>query len=240
MKKAITFLLAIVLVSSLASLCSRIAFSEVQVGVKSGDWMKYDVVTEERNWTGWLRFDLYDIEAGLIKFNSTTYSSSFGYAYTSGQYNLSDISAYVVYPNDTIQTFIIPANLKTGDVLQFYGMSNITIAGETSGTYLGAGREVIYATYIPNNVSSEASRIDYKWDKTTGIVLEYTALYPDGKTTIGKIADTNIWQPEAATSSYVIYLVIIAAIVIILAVVLLWVRARGKRKISQLTPPEKS
>lgn len=194
MKRAVTFALAITLVfSSLSPLYILTAYPEGRVGVKSGDWVKYDVVTEERNWSGWLRFDLYDVEAGLVRFNSTTYSDSAGYTYTSGQYNLSDISGYVVYPNDVIKTIVVPANLKTGDILHFYGMSNITIAGETSDTYLGASREVIYATYIPDNVSSEASRIDYKWDKTTGISLEYTALYPDGKTTTGKIADTNIW-----------------------------------------------
>jgi hypothetical protein len=99
MKKAITFLLATLLVFSSLPSSLLVAFSEVQVGVKSGDWMKYNIVVEEANFTGWIRFDLYNVNAGLISFNSTTYSDSTGnYTYTSGQYNLSDISAYVVYP----------------------------------------------------------------------------------------------------------------------------------------------
>ncbi len=240
MKKQTTILLTTVLILSGMSACLLPVFSEVQGGVKSGNWMKYDITSEERNFTGWQRFDLYTVEGGLVEFNDTTYLDSTGYSYISGQYNLSDISGYVAYPDDVIKTLIIPANLKTGDVLQFYGLSAITIAGETSGTYLGSTREVLYSTYTPVNVTSEAASINYKWDKVTGISLEYTAHYSDGKTTIGKIADTNIWQPDATSGSYLIYLVIIAAISVVLVVALLWVRARGKRKISQLTVPEES
>jgi hypothetical protein len=239
MKKAIIFLLATLLVLSSLSSCLLAAFSEVQVGVKTGDWMKYDIVVEEANFTGWIRFDLYNVEAGLISYNSTTYSdTTSNYTYTSGQYNLSDISAYVVYPNDTIQTFIIPANLKTGDTLLFYGMSAITIAGETSETYLGATRDVLYATYTPVHVPSEASSIDYKWDKATGIALEYTAYYPDGKTTTGTIADTNMWQPESTINPYLLYAIIIVVVAIIVIVALTAVRARRKKGTAPASPQE--
>jgi hypothetical protein len=234
MKRAVTFALAITLVfSSLSPLYILTAYPEAQVGIKSGDWVKYAVVTEERNWTGWQRFDIYDVEAGLIKFNATTYSDSLGYTYTSGQYNLSDIGTYVVFPDDIIKTIVIPRNLKTGDTLLHYGMGPMIIDGETSGTYLGAIREVIYATYTPpSGTPSEASKIDYKWDKITGIALEYTALYPDGKTTIGKIADTNIWQPQAESSPYLLYSAIIAAVTIVLVVTLLVLRIRKKKSVS--------
>jgi hypothetical protein len=251
MKKAITLLLATLLILASLSSCLHVVFSQVQIGVKSGDWMKYDIVVEEANFTGWIRFDLNNVEAGIITYSSVTYSDTTGnYTYASGQYNLGDISAYVVYPNDTIETFIIPANLKAGDTLLFYGMSAITIAGETSETYLGATRDVLYATYTPVHVPSEASSIDYKWDKATGIALEYTAYYPDGKTTTGMIADTNMWQPESAgvdlgrffgelvQNPYLLYTVIIVVAAIVVVAALLAVRARRKRGSPPTSPKE--
>jgi hypothetical protein len=230
MRRAIVFVLVIALVfSSMSPLYIFIAYPEVQVGVKSGDWMKYDIVTEERNWTGWQRFDLYEVEANLIKFNATTYSDSFGYINTTGQYNMSEMETNMAYPNDVLKTIVIPANLKTGDTLHYYDMGSITIAGETSATYLGANRSVIYATYTaPNESSSEASRIDYKWDTITGVVLEYSSFYPDGKTTTGKIVDTDLWAPEQAIDPYVLYAIVILVAAIVLALVLLVVRKRKK------------
>ena len=230
MRRAIVFVLVIALVfSSMSPLYIFIAYPEVQVGVKSGDWMKYDIVTEERNWTGWQRFDLYEVEANLIKFNATTYSESLGYINTTGQYNMSEMETNMTYPNDVLKTIVIPANLKTGDKLRYYDMGSITISGETSATYLGANRSVIYATYTaPHRSSSEASRIDYKWDKITGVVLEYSALYPDGKTTTGKIADTDIWNPQQVIDPYLLYAIITVVAAIVLAVVLFVVRRKKK------------
>jgi hypothetical protein len=229
-KRAIIFVLIITLVFfSISPLRIFIAYSEPQVGVKSGDWMKYDVVTEERNWTGWIRFDIYEVEGTLMKFNMTMYSESFGYTYTTGQFNMSEMEAHTAYPNDVIETFVIPANLKPGDTFRYYDLGSITIAGETSGTYLGASRSVIYATYTPpSGIPSEASRVDYKWDKTTGVVLEYSALYPDGKTTTGKIADTNIWQPQQGTDPYVLYAMATVVTVIVLVAILFAVRRKKK------------
>jgi hypothetical protein len=235
MKRPIIFMVVITLICfSTSPLCVFVAYSEVQLGVKSGDWMKYDIVTEELNWTGWERFDIYEVEGTLMKFNATTYSESFGYIYQTGQFNMSEMEAYTAYPNDVIKTIVIPANLKTGDTFRYYDMGPITIAGETSSTYLGASRSVIYATYTPpTGVSSEASRIDYKWDKITGIVLEFSALYPDGKTSTGKIAGTNIWQPQQAIDPYVLCAIATVVIVIVLAVVLFAIRR--KKKTSETT-----
>jgi hypothetical protein len=230
MRRAIVLVLAIMLLlSSVSPLCILVAYPEVQVGVKSGDWMRYDIVTEERNWTGWQRFDLYEVEANLIKFNASTYSDSFGYINTTGQYNMSEMETNMAYPNDVLKTIVIPANMRTGDILLYYDMGSIPIAGETSATYLGATRSVIYATYTATNESSsEASRIDYKWDVITGVILEYTALYPDGKTTTGKIADTDLWSSQQGIDIYVLVTIVIVVAAIVLAVVLFVLRKRKK------------
>lgn len=204
------FLLTLVISGS----CFASAKAEIQVTLKSGDWMRYDIITEELNWTGWQRFDLYQVEGTLIKFNLTMYSDKYGLSSSSGQFDMGKMQDYAVYPNDTIMNIVIPANLAPGDTFRFYGLGITTIDGETETEYLGAVRKVIYATYEPPlGMPSEASKIEYKWDKVSGIVLEFNATYPDGKTTYSKIADTNIWQPEQNLERVLIYVISSAAIV---------------------------
>jgi len=112
-------------------------FSEVQVTVKSGNYVKYDIVTEELNWTGWQKVELYEVEGSLIKFKVTTYSDKNGYVITIGQFNMSEIEAPVAYPNDVIENIVIPANLEVGSSFSYYGTGPTTIAGETTGAYAG-------------------------------------------------------------------------------------------------------
>ena len=99
--------------------------------------MKYDIVTEELNWTGWQKVELYEVEGSLIKFNVTTYSDKNGYVITIGQFNMSEIEAPVAYPNDVIENIVIPANLEVGSSFSYYGTGPTTIAGETTGAYAG-------------------------------------------------------------------------------------------------------
>jgi opacity protein-like surface antigen len=208
MKRKIVFALKIGLVSlCILTVIEPAVFSEVQVTVKSGTYMKYDIVTEELNWTGWQKFELYEIDGSLIKFNVTIYSDKSGYQIIDGEFNMSEIEAPIAYPNDVIENFIIPANLAVGASFSYNETGPTTIAGETTGVYGGATRTVIYATYTPPaGMQPEASKIDFKWDKETGILFDFNATYPDGKTAMAKITETNAWQPDQTVNPYVWYL----------------------------------
>jgi len=42
---------------------------------------------------------------------------------------------------------VIPANLTVGDTIYITGYGNVTIANETTGTYAGASRTIVYASF---------------------------------------------------------------------------------------------
>ena len=219
MRRNVVFALEVGLVAlCILNVIDIAAFSEIQVTVRSGNYMKYDIVAEELNWTGWEKVELYEVNGSLIRFNVTTYSDKNGYVTTIGQFNMSQIEAPVAYPNDVIENIVIPANLEVGSSFSYYGTGPTTIAGETTGVYAGATRTIIYATYIPPaGVQSEASKVDYKWDKESGIMLEFNASYPDGKTATGRITETNVWQPDQTVNPYVWYLLTVVAVGVVVA-----------------------
>jgi hypothetical protein len=231
MKNSVFVITVVLLFFYLAIPYTATATVNVEVGVKNGDWMKYDLVSEERNFTGWHMISVFSVDGTFFRFNTTTYSDSFGYHNETGVYNMSEMdSNSIKYPNDTIEFLVIPSNLKTGDTFYYYNWGSTTIAGEDTETLGGAARQLIYATYLPpTGMNAEATRVDYKWDKTTGIVVQYLAYYPDGKTTSAKLIETNVWQPDQNVSPYLWYAMIIA-VTIIVAVSLLLVIRRRKRK----------
>jgi hypothetical protein len=229
MKKGILVIAIALLFFYLATVYTATAYVNVEIGIKSGDWMKYDVVSDERNFTGWQRVDIFSVNGTFFRFNTTTYSESFGYHYETGKYNMSEMGSHsVAYPDDTIEFFVIPANLKIGNTFYYYNWGATTITSENTETFAGATRQVIYATYEPpTGMHAEATKVEYKWDKITGIVVQFLAYYPDGKTSSAKLIDTNIWQPQEVNSW--LWYGIILAVIIIVAVGTLFAVRRRKR-----------
>jgi len=232
MKSAVLFLFSGMLLFNLTINCMATAYVNVEIGIKSGNWMKYDIVSEERNFTGWLRMDIFSVDGTFFRFNTATYSDSFGYINATGKYNMSEMdSQLIAYPDDTIEFFVIPSNLKTGEVFYYYNWGPTTIAGENSEMFVGATRQLIYATYVPPvGMQAEATKVDYKWDKSTGVVVEYLAYYLDGKTTSGTIVDTNVWQPDQDLNLHLWFAWILIVAVIVAAIMFVAVRKR-KRKL---------
>jgi len=135
----------------------------------------------------------------------------------------------IEYPDDTIEFIVIPADLKTGDTFYYYNWGSTTIASEKTEIFAGVPRQVIYATYKPpSGMTAEASKIEYKWDKTTGIVLEFLAYFPDSKTSSGKLFDTNIWEPQQDGNYALLYGATLVVILIFVVIILLVVRRRKR------------
>jgi hypothetical protein len=229
MKNGILVIAIALLFFYLATVYTATAYVNVEIGIKSGDWMKYDVVSDERNFTGWQRVDIFSVNGAFFRFNTTTYSESFGYHYETGKYNMSEMGSHsAAYPDDTIEFFVIPANLKIGNTFYYYNWGATTITSENTETFAGATRQVIYATYVPpTGMHAEATKVEYRWDKITGIVVQFLAYYPDGKTSSGKLIDTDIWQPQEVNSW--LWYGIILAVIIIVAVGTLFAVRRRKR-----------
>jgi len=180
MKNSVIMFSFVLLLFCLAISYAVWANVNVKLGVESGYWMKYDIVSDERNFIDWEKIEIYSVDGPFFRFNTTTYSDNLGYSYETGKFNMSEMDSHpVAYPDDTIEFMVIPADLKTGDTLHYYNWGPTTIAAESNEIFAGATRQTVYAIYTPpTGMHAEASKVEYKWDKAVGIVTGFQVKPP--------------------------------------------------------------
>ena len=185
---------------------------EVQVGVKAGDWIKIEYAI-----TGWPAGQAYPLwlKVEFLSVEGTNVTVRVTMRMSNGTEQNATVPVDVVAGGQAfgLSGFVIPANLTTGDSVYITGYGNVTIAGETTGTYAGASRTVVYTSF-----SQYGTQLTYYWDKQTGVMVE-ASVTSGTMTGTGKATETNMWQ--AAPSGLPIepiYLYILAALVIIIAV----------------------
>ncbi len=195
-----------------------IAFADISVGAKKGDWITYKV-TETGNPTPdyeitWARIDVTAVQGEKITINVQT-------GYANG----------TIYPEPQIPLnlatgaigdgFFVPINLNVGDKFFSEYQGNITITSILQREVGGALRTVISAT---------SNQTTYYWDRQTGILVGATTSFPTF-TLFTQTSGTNLWQPQIlgldSTLFYEIIVVIIVSLAAVLAI-LIW----QKRKIS--------
>jgi hypothetical protein len=216
MRKLILFAIALAVLIIALSLFSE-GFADISVGVKKGDWIKYQVretgnVTADYNIT-WARIDVTAVQGAKINIDVQT-------GYANG----------TLYPEKVslnLETgaigdgFFVPVDFNLGD--QFYSeyQGNITITSIWQLEIGGILRTVISAT---------SNQTTYYWDRQTGILVGATTTFPSF-TLFTKTAETNLWQPQIlgvdSTTFYELIIVLIAFLVAVLTI-LVW----RKRKIS--------
>ncbi len=216
MRKLVLLAVAITILLVTTSLFSE-AFADISVGVKKGDWIKYQVketgnVTADYNIT-WARIDVADVEGAKINIDVQT-----GYA------------------NGTLYPEKVPLNLATGAIGDgFFVSTNLNLGDQFYSEYQGnmtitsiwqmevgeASRTVI---------SSTSNQTTYYWDRQTGILVGATTSFPSF-TLFTMTSGTNLWQPQIlgldSTAFYEVIIIIIVFLVLVFAV-LIW----QKRKIS--------
>ena len=206
---AITLTMLIITVSFTA-----VAFADLPVGVKKGDWIKYQVTVTgnpppDENIT-WARMDITGVQGETINITVQT-------GYANG----------TIYPENGITLniatgaigdgFFIPTNLTPGDQYrtEYEGIINITSVGQLEAG--GAERTVL---------SGVSSQTTYYWDKQAGIMVAATSNLT-GYSIITKTSGTNIWQPQILgldlTVFYELVVVVIAVVVAVLAIALILV-----------------
>jgi parallel beta-helix repeat protein len=200
----------------------------VEVGVKAGDWIKCTYAIS--GWPSgtpypeWLKVEFLSVQGTNATVRVTMHMSD-------GTEQNATVPVDVVAGGGAFQGltgFVIPANCTTGDSIYMSGYGNVTIAGETTSSYAGATRTVVYASF-----SQYGTQLTYYWDKLTGAMVE-ASVVSGGVTATGKATETNMWQ--AAPSGFPIepiYLYILAALAIIIAVGAVAFIVRRKKK-----PPE--
>jgi len=160
------------------------------VGVKAGDWIKCTYTISgwpsETPYPEWLEVEFLSVDGTNATIRVTMRMSD-------GTEPNQTMTVDVAAGGGTFQGlsgFVIPANCTTGDSICMSGYGNVTIAGETTGTYAGATRTVVYASF-----SQYGTQLTYYWDKLTGVMVE-ASVVSGGVTGTAKATETNMWQTE--------------------------------------------
>jgi hypothetical protein len=182
----------------------------VQVGVKKGSWIEYQVAVTgtppKEHDAQWARMEVVNVKNTSVSLNVTTQFKNGTYLYENVTLDLQS--------GNLGDDFFIPANLTPGE--QFYDLhnGNITINTTQIRTYDYTERTV---------VTANTSNTTYYWDQETGILLEANSTYPDQNFTIITIADkTNLWPPKMSPmETGTVYAISGGIVITVLAVMLL-------------------
>jgi parallel beta-helix repeat protein len=191
-RKTVSIILLSLLAISALALAYKVqpAKASGTVGVEAGDWIKYTYTIS--GWPSgtpypeWLKVEFLSVEGTNATIRVTMRMSD-------GTEQSDTMTVDVAAGGGTFQGlsgFVIPANCTTGDSIYMTGYGNVTIAGETTRTYAGATRTVVYASF-----SQYGTQLTYYWDKQTGVMVEASVTSGD-MTGTAKATETNMWQAE--------------------------------------------
>ncbi len=187
-----------------------LAYGEVSVGVKKGDWIEYTITMAGppldpiRNLT-WYRAEILEVDGAWFQVNKTALSVNGALSSSVWNFNLAEgqVRGWV----------IIPANLGTGDTFFDAVKSlNNTIEGEEQKTLLGASRTVTHA--------SDPGKVYMEWDKATGVYVHSEDDTGDYTVMMNAIA-TNMWSSQTQGQSQTMFLLLVAGIVLALLILTL-------------------
>jgi hypothetical protein len=214
-KKLVLILSMLILIILLTA--AESATAEIPIGVKSRDWIEYNVATTgnpppEHDVT-WARMEIQNVQGPEITVNVTTKAPNGTLSSLVMTLNLEkgQIGAW----------WIIAANLNVGDTFYdaFFG-SNITIQGEERLEYAGATR-TITNTSIPERTK--------QWDKATGVFVVSSDNYTDY--TINVVAySTNMWAPQILGLDPIVFYALVLLVAAAIAAVMIFVVARRRKK----------
>jgi hypothetical protein len=211
-RKLASILIVLVLVLELSSA----VHGDFSIGVKKGDWIEYAITTtgtpSEGHDIDWSRMEVTDIQGTSI----IVYITSRFINGSTENFN----STLNLKTGHLIDDFIIPANLKSGDIFLDEKVGNVTITSSEQHSYAGAMRTVLSASTSQNTY--------IVWDQATGVSVEATSQLPDySMHTI--IDGTNMWQPTQELDITSLLLISIVLIIAIIAIPLLALRHRKKK-----------
>ena len=199
--------------------------SEAQVGIKAGDWIKVDYTVSGwpsgQPYPEWLKVEFLTVEGTNATVRVTMHMSD--------RTDQNDTVPVIVGAGGGeafgLSGFVIPANLTAGGSVYISGYRNITIEGETTRTYAGASRTVVYASF-----SQYGTQLTYYWDKQTGVMVEASSSY-SGITATAKATETNMWEAAPPTSIWMQWWLwaIVAIIIIALASAIHILKKRSQR-----------
>jgi len=173
-----------------------IAIKVLKIGVKTGDWIKYDYtfsadVPPGTPFPEWLKAEFLSVE-------DTTATACITLHMSDGTEQNQTLTGDLV-TGEIFSGFVIPANSTTGDSIYIGGYGYVNIAGETRRTYAGASRTVVYASFLQYDI-----QLTYYWDKQTGVLVEASVVFGD-ITGAAKATETNMWQTQPTLTNISVY-----------------------------------
>lgn len=200
------------------------------VGVSAGHKVKYNFTVTIEGTTidaGWMRIKIQNVTGMIISGNVEGNGTVDDIDMPSSPEPFSIDVSMPGHRSGSIPDFIfIPANLTVGsNVLGFYSLEGPTDKN---------GREALYV-----NASFLGVTSTYYWDRSTGVLLEFTTSYDEVSTAI-KIAETDLWSGGLfglggfGGLEWWIWLIIIAAVVAIAAALIGLTRRKRKPRATTL------
>ncbi len=160
--------------------------TSIEVGVKTGDWVKYEVLGELPQIADyeWVLLEVQDVSGTEITVLATVHHIDGG-----------EETNTLTWDVETgIEPWIIPANLNTGDSFSL-GYKAVNVNDTLTLTYAGANRAVNLLHLVEYDENTEMTAY---WDQTTGFLLElFLVNSSPGESWSGgyKVLETNLWSP---------------------------------------------
>jgi hypothetical protein len=201
----------ILLLFSALSIASVSALTSFSFGGKSGDWTEY-ALQDSLGLTGeYVRMEFLNVAGTDVTVNATIYTASLTESNKTTTIDLASQESqddFTMDPWFNGRVYFIPGGLGTNDTVylgQRFGF--VTIVGETTVSYAGANRRVIYA-----NFTSQGNNYVFYWDKQTGVLAEGAETFGVGFIDV-LVSGTSMWSAD-----FLWWLWIIVAIAIALGV----------------------
>jgi len=204
--------------------------------VRAGDWIKYEY--KVKGWTDdgqpqpeWLELEFISVEGTSASVNVTLGMSDGQELSDTVPVNLGEGGGEAF----GLSGFVIPPNLRRGDSVYFSGYGDVTIEGETTRTYAGVRRRVVYASLSQSVPYQDAVQLTYYWDRQTGVMVEASTIWGDVTATC-KATETNMLEADSPAVGVQWWLWVIIAVAIA-GVAFAVYRLRRKKMPTAPTPP---
>jgi hypothetical protein len=214
-------------------------FGAYSVGVKAGDWVKYEGSASgfepdeflDLSQMEWMRGEVLDVSGTTVTVQMTAH-------YTNGSESVQKLIGDVATASGNLTFMMLPAGLEKGDAFPFavfdLGQVGLSINDTMTRAYMGVSRSV---NVLSISVSEDyvSLEVGAYWDQATGVLLELSmqvsALNENMQMSIEAV-ETNMWSAGGFLggdpASNLIYIVgIVATVVAVVAVaVVLFVRRK--------------
>lgn len=203
-----------------------LVYSDTQVGVKTGDWIRYDY-TISGGPAGTLLPEWFEVEFLTVEGTTATIRMTMHMTDGTEQNQTATINIATGSGGSlSMQGLVIPCGTTTGNTVYITGYGSVTIAGETTKE----GRTAVHASF-----SSSGTQLTYYWDKQTGVMVE-ASVVSGTMTGSAKATETNMWEAQGSDQT-ILYIVAIVVIAIAAVTVIFLMIHRKKPPEEVVAPP---